>query len=71
MDFIKNALENWESFTFLWLTGIPAIIVLWVSISTWISFILWFITRAIQLALIVVVLTVLSQMWLFDIITNF
>jgi len=71
MDFIKNALENWETFEFLWLTWIPAIITLLVAVTTWVSFVLWFISRALQLALIVVVLTFLSQTGFFDMITKF
>lgn len=71
MDFIKNALENWETFTFLWLEWIPAVITLLIAISTWLSFVLGFVSRALQLALIVVVLTFLSQTWFFDMITDF
>jgi hypothetical protein len=71
MDFFIDILKDWENFSFLWLSWIPAIIVMVLAVTTWLSFVLWFVWRAIQLALIVIVLTALSNTWFFEMIMKF
>ncbi|MCT4617511.1 MAG: hypothetical protein N4A38_04865 [Candidatus Gracilibacteria bacterium] len=71
MDFFIDILKDWENFSFLGLSGIPAIIVMVLAVTTGLSFVLGFVGRAIQLALIVIVLTALSNTGFFEMIMKF